>query len=195
LLDPTNQVPYASIGAPGEPEPCTTGKHKALARLVTQKSIVLLKNSKKLLPLDKTKLKSIAVLGPRANEVLLDWYSGTPPYTVTPLDGVKAKVGPNVIVTYATNNTDGDAVKLAQTANVAIVCVGNNPIGVPGGTWGKVAEPSFGREAVDRKSLTLEQEDLVHQVLAANLQRSSVRRCLRTTGARPAESQCSGPPS
>lgn len=59
LLDPTNTVPYASIGAPGEPEPCTTEKHKARARLVTQKSIVLLKNSKKLLPLDKTKLKSI----------------------------------------------------------------------------------------------------------------------------------------
>jgi beta-glucosidase len=54
LLDPTNTVPYASIGADSEPEPWTTEKHKAVARLVTQKSIVLLKNSKKLLPLDKS---------------------------------------------------------------------------------------------------------------------------------------------
>ena len=168
LLDPTNTVPYASIGAPGEPEPCTTDKHKALARLVTQKSIVLLKNSHNLLPLDKTKLKSIALIGPLANEVLLDWYSGTPAYTVTPLDGIKAKVGPNVIVNCATNNDNGDAVKLAQAADVVIVCVGNNPIGVPGGAWGKVSVPGEGREAVDRKSITLEQEELIKEVFAAN---------------------------
>lgn len=58
-------------------------------RLVTAKSVVLLKNDKKTLPLDKNKIKSIAVIGPRANEVLLDWYSGTPPYDVTILQGIK----------------------------------------------------------------------------------------------------------
>jgi beta-glucosidase len=168
LLDPTNQVPYASIGAAGEPEPCTTDKHKALARLVTQKSIVLLKNSKNLLPLDRTKLKSIALIGPLAHEVLLDWYTGTPPYAITPLDGIKARVGPSVTVTCATNNDNGDAVKLARAADVAIICVGNNPIGVPGGAWGKVSVPSEGREAVDRKAINLEQEELVKQVFAAN---------------------------
>lgn len=168
LLDPPANVPYASIGAPDEPEPWTTNKHKALARLVTQKSVVLLKNSENLLPLDKTKLKSIAVVGPLANKVLLDWYSGTPPYTVTPLDGTKAKVGPNVAVDCATNNDNGDAVKLAKDSDVAIVCVGNNPIGVPGGAWGKVSVPSEGREAVDRKTITLEQEELIKQVFAAN---------------------------
>ena len=56
--------PYARIGAGSEPEPWNTPEHKAVARLVTQKSIVLLKNSRNLLPLDKTKLKSIAVIGP-----------------------------------------------------------------------------------------------------------------------------------
>jgi beta-glucosidase len=168
LLDPTNHVPYASIGTAGEPEPCTTDKHKAVARLVTQKSIVLLKNAKHLLPLDKTRLKSIAVIGPRANEVLLDWYSGTPPYRVTPLEGIRNKVGPGVTVTCATNNDQGEAVKLAKTADVALVCVGNNPIGLPDGAWGKVSVPSEGREAVDRKSITLEQEELIKQVYAAN---------------------------
>src|SRR5215472_1535057 len=54
LLDPPERVPYSSIGAAGEPEPWTTAKHKQIARLVTQKSVVLLKNSEKLLPLDKT---------------------------------------------------------------------------------------------------------------------------------------------
>jgi beta-glucosidase len=167
LLDPTNTVPYASIGAAGEPEPWNTDQHKAVARLVTQKSIVLLKNSKNLLPLDRTKLKSIAVIGPRADQVLLDWYSGTPPYTVTPLQGIKDKVGAGVTVTCATTNND-EAIKLARSADVAIVCVGNNPIGVPDGEWAKVSVPSEGKEAVDRKSITLEQEELIKQVYAAN---------------------------
>ena len=168
LLDPSTNNPYASIGAAGEPEPCRSEKHKAIARLVTQKSIVLLKNAGALLPLNKSKLKSIAVIGPRANEVLLDWYSGTPPYTVTPLEGIQHKVGPGVTVNCATNNDNGEAVTLARSADVAIVCVGNNPIGVPGGAWGKVSLPSEGREAVDRKSIALEQEELIQQVFAAN---------------------------
>ena len=167
-LDPTNRVPYASIGAEGEPWPATTDKHKAIARLATRKSIVLLKNSNKLLPLDRAGLKSIAVVGPRASEVLLDWYSGTPPYTVTPLDGIRARAGPGIAVNCATNNDHGEAVNLARAAEVAIVCVGNNPIGVPGGAWERVSVPSEGREAVDRKAINLEQEELIQPVFAAN---------------------------
>jgi beta-glucosidase len=167
-LDPAANNPYASIGAAGEPEPWLSEKHKALARLVTQKSIVLLKNSKHLLPLDKAKLKSVAVIGPRANEVLLDWYSGTPPYRISPVEGIKNKVGAGVIVNATTNSDAAAAVKLAQASDVVILCVGNNPIGVPGGEWEKVSVPSEGREAVDRQSISLEQEDLIKQVLAAN---------------------------
>ena len=166
LLDPPANNPYAGIGAAGEPEPWTTGKHQSLARWVTQKSIVLLKNSKNLLPLDKSKLESIAVLGPRADEVLLDWYSGTPPYRVTPLEGIRAKAGPGVTVNFSTNETE--AVKLAKASSIAIVCVGNNPIGVPDGEWAKVSVPSEGREAVDRESISLEQEKLIKRVCAAN---------------------------
>jgi beta-glucosidase len=166
LLDPATNNPYASIGSAGEPEPWLSDKHKSLARLVTQKSIVLLKNSKNLLPLDKAKLKSIAVIGPRANEVLLDWYSGTPLYRVTPLKGIKNKVGSSIAVKFSTNETE--AVQLAKSSDVAIVCVGNNPIGVPDGEWEKVSVPSEGREAVDRKSISLEQEEFIKQVFAAN---------------------------
>ncbi len=166
LLDPASKVPYATIGRDGKPEPWLGDEHKAVARLVTQKSIVLLKNSDHLLPLDETKLKTLAVVGPRADEVLLDWYSGTPPYTVTPLEGIRNRVGRDVQVTSA--KSDADAVALARTADAVIVCVGNNPIGVPGGAWGKVAEPSYGREAVDRKSITLEQEELIKKVYAVN---------------------------
>ena len=48
-------------------------------RRATDESIVLLKNENNTLPLDPTKLKTIAVIGPWVGEVLLDWYSGTPP--------------------------------------------------------------------------------------------------------------------
>jgi len=169
LLDPATNNPYAAIGADSEPKPWNTPEHKAVARLVTQKSIVLLKNSENLLPLDKTKIKSIAVIGPFADEILLDWYSGTPPYTVTPLQGIRDKVGPGVIVNFATNNADGEAVKLAKAADVVIVCVGNHPTG--GLTnWGKVALPSYGKEAVDRKSIKLEDEKLIKQIYRAKFQ-------------------------
>jgi beta-glucosidase len=168
LLDPPDNNPYANIGQPSEPEPWLSEKNRMLARHVTQESIVLLKNSKNLLPLDKNKIKSIAVIGPRANEVLLDWYSGQPPYAVTPLEGIKNKVGADVTVNFATNNDNGEAVKLAKSSDVVIVCVGNHPDGGYNMPWAKVALPSYGREAVDRESLTLEDEALIKQIYAAN---------------------------
>jgi len=108
-------------------------------------------------------LKSIAVIGPRANEVLLDWYSGSPPYAVTPLEGIRNKVGKSVTVNYSA----GDA-EIARHADVAVVCVGNHPNGGDNMPWAKVSVPSEGREAVDRESLTLEQEELIKQVYQVN---------------------------
>ncbi len=165
LLDPPALVPYSSIGTERE-DPWLTTKHKSIAKLVTQKSIVLLKNSNALLPLNKRSVKSIAVIGPRSNEVLLDWYSGTPPYRITPLDGIRSMVGNKVRVTHATN--EDDAVKAAKESEVAIVCVGNHPNGGFDDAWAKVSVPSEGREAVDRESINLEQEELIKKVYEAN---------------------------
>jgi beta-glucosidase len=165
LLDPPSLVPYSSIGS-DDSDPWLKDQHKTTAREITRKSIVLLKNSNKMLPLDKAKIKSIAVIGPRANEVLLDWYSGTPPYRVTPLEGIKNKLGSGVKVN-STLDSD-EAVKLAQASDVAVVCVGNHPNGGHDTEWAKVSVPSEGREAVDRESITLEQEDLIKRVYEAN---------------------------
>ncbi|HET8781103.1 MAG TPA: glycoside hydrolase family 3 C-terminal domain-containing protein [Pyrinomonadaceae bacterium] len=167
LLDPPSRVPYSSIGQETI-EPWLTDKHKALALLAAQKSIVLLKNPDNLLPLDKKKLKSIAVIGPRANEVLLDWYSGTPPYAISPFEGIKSAVGPSVKVNYAANNDGGAAAKIAKESDVAIVCVGNHPNGGFDTVWAKVSSPSEGREAVDRESIKLDEEVLIQEVLRAN---------------------------
>ena len=168
LLDPASDVPYARIGRGDEPEPWLTKNHQAIARRVTQESVVLLKNAGHLLPLDKAKVKSIAMIGPLANQVVFDWYSGTPPYAVTPLAGIRNKVGTNVEVSLVEGADAAAAVKEARKADVAIVCVGNHPLGGPDQEWAKVSLPSEGREAVDRQSLTLEQESLVRQVFAAN---------------------------
>ncbi len=165
LFDPPDMVPYSTIGM--EPElPWESPKHKALARLVTQKSIVLLKNSENLLPLNKEALKTVAVIGRRADEVLLDWYSGDPPYTVTALAGIREKFGDAVRVLYARDNENDAAVQAAQKADVAIVCVGNHPTGDAG--WAQCPTPSDGKEAVDRRAIILEQEELIKQVYRAN---------------------------
>ncbi len=164
LLDPPARVPYSKLV--GEEDAWKTPGHKDVARQVALESIVLLKNSDGFLPLDQSKLKSIAVIGPRADQVLLDWYSGTPPYTVTPLDGIKAKLGSGVVVNYAANNDNDAAVKAAKESDVAVVFVGNHTTCDAG--WAKCPTPSDGKEAVDRRAIDLEMEELVKQVYAAN---------------------------
>ena len=164
LLDPPDMVAYNKIK--GDAAVWDYPEHKALARKVTQESIVLLKNENETLPLDRSKLKSVAVIGPYADIVALDWYSGTPPYAVSALEGIKAKLGSGVQVSFAHDNTDDAAVKIAKAADVAIVVVGNHPTCNAG--WAKCPLPSDGKEAIDRKSITLEQEDIVKAVYAAN---------------------------
>jgi beta-glucosidase len=166
MLDPKQDVTYASIGVKDTIDPWTTEKNKNAVRLVTQKSIVLLKNSNKILPLEKNKIKSIAVIGPFADKVLLDWYSGTPPYTVSLLEGIKNKVGKNVDIRFAKSNNGDSAVNIARSSDIVIVCVGNHPI--CNADWAKSEFPSEGKEALDRKTIILEQEELIKQVYKAN---------------------------
>jgi len=175
LLDPPERNPYARVDP--QDEPWQREAHKAAARLATQESIVLLKNDRGLLPLDAAKLKSVAVIGPRAGEVLFDWYSGAPPYVVSPVEGIKRRLigdhpdfegkGTGGKLLFARDDQGGLAVKAARAADVAIVIVGNHPSGDVG-SWQMVALPSYGREGVDRQSLSLEDEALVRKVYAAN---------------------------
>jgi len=168
LLDgDQTKVPYANIGVTDTVSPWNKLETKAFVRKVTAKSVVLLKNSSNLLPLNKSKIKSIAVIGPRANEVILDWYSGTPPYEITILQGIENAVGKDVTVFYAPSNQMDKAIIAARKADIAIVCVGNHPYGTDA-KWMVSPVPSDGREAVDRKAITLEQEDLVKVVTQAN---------------------------
>ncbi len=111
----------------GEPEPWNTDQEKAISRKMALESIVLLKNDKNLLPLDKNTIKSVAVIGPLADSVHWDWYGGTPPYKVTPLAGITAEVGPDVKINYAENELGNAAINAARHSDVAIVVIGNDP--------------------------------------------------------------------
>lgn len=177
LLDPPAMVPYASVGGAAEAEPWTTEKHKRVALDMARESVVLLKNANGFLPLDKNAIKSIAVVGPRAGEVSIDLYGGRPPYAITPVQGIREKVGSGATLNYAADNTDGAAVKAARASDVAVVVVGNQP------TCGATnimaifnmdvsskpcADPGEGREGRDRESIDLSQEELIKQVYAAN---------------------------
>jgi beta-glucosidase len=74
--------------------------HRALALEAARKSIVLLKNENSVLPLAKT-IRSLAVIGPDAEEARLGGYSGPGIQKTSILDGIKAKLGPAAEVVYA----------------------------------------------------------------------------------------------
>jgi beta-glucosidase len=167
MLDDSPKNPYALIGITDSIQPWTKQEAKDLARKATTESVVLLKNENKLLPLQKDKIKSIAVIGPSANSVISDWYGGNPPYRVSILKGIKSALGENVTVKFALSNKADSAILAAKQCDVAIVCIGNHPLGYGLG-WGINHVPSDGREDVDRQAISIEQEDLVKLVMTAN---------------------------
>jgi beta-glucosidase len=206
LLDPPEMVPYSKIHGSSDatdttPEPWNSDRVHAISQKIAIESVVLLKNEaptngyqppnappvkpvlpldKPILPLDKNSIKSIAVIGPLADSVHWDWYGGTPPYKVTPLDGIKAAVGTGVTVNYAADQMGSAATKAAKASDVAVVIIGNDPTCGPdmGHDWYSNEDgtgitlpctvPSDGREARDRESIDLAQEQLVKQVMAVN---------------------------
>ena len=103
-LDP-DLDPYADTGAespgpesPGPestgPEAISTGGHRDLARRAAQQAIVLLKNDNGALPITPRPGIRIAVVGPFADRLGEDWYSGTMPYQVTVAEGLREALRP-----------------------------------------------------------------------------------------------------
>jgi beta-glucosidase len=178
LIDPPAGNPYAAIGT--GPEPWKSAAHRAVSLQLALESVVLMKNDRgddgaAALPLQRSAIKRIAVIGPHANTVNWDWYGGVPPYKVTALDGIRAAAGKNVKVSFTPDNANGAAVQAARAADVAIVVVGNDPTCGPNmlHEWTSdgtkpCLDGGDGREGRDRATLALAQEELVKQVQAAN---------------------------
>jgi len=155
-------------------EPWNSDVHKQLALQTAREGIVLLKNAGNLLPLNRSAIKTIAVLGNRADRVLTGLYSGTPPYTVPPVSGLTQKAGSGVTIKVA-SPMSGDPVELARSSDAAIVFVGNDPacnrlVTIEhfdsDDSWCET--PSDGMENSDRRSIDLPEEELIKQVVAAN---------------------------
>jgi len=172
-FDPRAMVPYTKI----TPDVICSSEHRALSLKMARESIVLLTNKDNFLPLDRAKLKTIAVIGPHANIFTAGGYSGRPLNPVTPLQGIKNRAGAGIEILYtqggqitaggggrgrgATPPIDTaaemrNAVDLAKKADVAIVYVGTS-----------LAIEAEGR---DRATLALpgNQQELVDAVIAAN---------------------------
>jgi beta-glucosidase len=81
-----------------------TPAHRGLDREAAAAGMVLLKNERGILPLDKRRLMTIAVIGPSAAQARTGGGGSShvePIYSVSPLDGIKAKVGAGIAVTFA----------------------------------------------------------------------------------------------
>jgi beta-glucosidase len=174
-FDPPDRVPYRKIPMSVVCSP----QHRELSLEMSRESIVLLQNTGNLLPLDRTKLRKIAIVGPLAGQFLAgnrSYIGGFPRDVVDILRGFRDRA-PGVEVQTAVGaeiapparrrggpatrpfDYSGElqkAVDQAKSADVAIVCVGTT-----------LAIEAEGR---DRKTLALpgNQEQLVEAVYAAN---------------------------
>jgi beta-xylosidase len=123
--------------------------HRQLARQSAREVITLLKNEGGLAPLDLSKYRTIAVIGPNADRTLLGGYSGVPKHEVTVLEGIQARAGNRAKVLYSEGckitiggnwNQDevvpsnpeedrkqmAEAVEVAKRADVIILAIGGN---------------------------------------------------------------------
>ncbi len=82
---PWNSLPYSIVGS---------APHAAHALEMARKSMTLLKNSKGVLPLDASRIKTLAVVGPNATDSTMMWgnYNGTSKSTVTILQGIQRRL-------------------------------------------------------------------------------------------------------
>jgi beta-glucosidase len=162
-FDPPAMVPYSRIPA----SVIDSAEHRQMALRTARESIVLLTNRDGLLPLDKTKIKTIAVIGPHAKDPMMGiGYTGQASKFIVPLEGIQKSVGSAAEVLYAKGsdilqapNKDAafaEAAGIAKRADVAIVCVGLN---------GQIE-----REGLDRTYIGLPpvQEELVQKIYEAN---------------------------
>ncbi|TBN02946.1 glycosyl hydrolase [Hyunsoonleella flava] len=143
-------------------------EHQDFSYEMAKKAIILLKNDNNVLPLDMSNIKSLAVIGPNAHEnrpkkgtySLLGGYSGLPPFYVSALDGIKAKVGDKVKINYAkgcdllSNSKAGfpAAIAAAKKSDAVVLVIGGSR--------------KTGGEGVDRADLNLYgvQQELVKAI-------------------------------
>lgn len=158
-------------------------ENRKLAQEAALQTITLLKNDNHAAPLNRDKIKHIAVIGPNANRLLLGGYSGEPTFNTTVYDGIKQKAGDKIKVSYSEGckitTTSGwsqdkvevpapeddrkqikEAVALARTADVIVLAIGQNE---------QVSREAWSKEHMgDRTTLDLvgRQDELIDAMVA-----------------------------
>jgi beta-glucosidase len=149
-------IRFGLFDRPPTESPIPVEEDGRFARSAAEAGTVLLKNTGAQLPLDASALHSVAVIGPYAGAAKTGGGGSSkvvPAYTVTPVDGIKHRVGADVGVSYSDGKDPAAAAELARSADVAIVMVGDDET-----------------EGSDRPGLALsgDQDRLVESVAAAN---------------------------
>ncbi len=174
LFDNPDKVPFNKIGY----EQVDTKEHLKLNLETSKKTIVLLKNENKLLPLDKTKLKTVGVIGPNANnrKALVGNYEGTASEYITILEGVKEYLGEDIRVFHSEgchlfnnaisglgleNDRLSEARIVCDMSDVVIACFGLDP-----GLEGEEGDQGNEFASGDKNSLNLPgiQEDIIKEL-------------------------------
>jgi len=109
-------------------KPIPARKDGMEAREIAEEGMVLLKNNGDELPLNPKRLYSIAIIGPSATNTVTGGGGSShvePLYTVSPLDGIKQRVGSKVKVTLCDGKDVAEAAVLAKASDLAIVMVGD----------------------------------------------------------------------
>lgn len=112
-FDPAEDDPYAGITE----EVINCPAHQALAADAARQAMVLLRNEDRALPLDARQVGRVAVLGPLADALYEDWYSGTMPYALTARRGVQDRLGAAAAVRFA-EGVDRIALRVAPSSRL-----------------------------------------------------------------------------
>ncbi len=137
-------------------------EHRSLNLKMAEESIVLLKNNG-ILPLEKDKYKTIAVIGPNSDRysVLIGNYNGNPSKYTTPLRGIQEAFDGKVLFSAGCHPVDvgscmwggypiREGVIAASKADLVIMCMGLNP-----GIEGEEGDAYNGDVAGDKKDILL----------------------------------------
>ena len=151
----TKMIQAGIFDRPATTSPIPAEADGKVARQLAEESTVLLKNDRTL-PLSASSVHSIAVIGPYAGAAKTGGGGSSrvdPLYTVSPVDGIKARAGAGATIGYDDGTDTTSAAALARRSEVAVVMVGDDET-----------------EGHDRTGLSLggNQDALVGAVAAAN---------------------------
>lgn len=148
---------FGMFDDPRKPVKIPAREDGAIARKIAAQCVVLLRNEGGMLPLAAGHEKTIAVIGPYAATAQTGGTGSSmvkPLYTVSPVEGIQNRVGPNVHVAFCDGENLATAASMAASADVVLLMVGDKD-----------------GEGHDRPNLTLprNQDGLVKAVAAANV--------------------------